>query len=209
MVASVQELMAQQAVAAVKVTGAHHSSWNGSVTELPVDDPRRGVVGPDQSLRYHPVSVIAVLQDMFDRAGQQRDLETLKAYRQALRAVFHENIHLLAAAGTSYASALDAYYRPANQVLEEAVTELHTQNALDDYIDELGLEAIAPGIKAVRTEPEYQEYLPAAKNFSQALGSRAKLSGAKVIHRIAVVNAAEKFRVAASGSRQPCARPLP
>jgi hypothetical protein len=189
--------MAEQARAAVKVTGAHHSSWNKLVELLEPDDKRTGVVQWDHTIQYHPQHVVAVLQEMFDRAGQQHDDETLKRYREALRVVFHENVHLLAAAGTSHAMAVDAYQVPANQVLDEATTEIETQNQLDDYIRELGLEAIAPRITKVRTEATYGQYVPAVREFSEALGRRAELEGSEVIRQMAVVNAENKYRVAA------------
>ncbi|GAB2681801.1 hypothetical protein [Kribbella swartbergensis] len=197
MVASYAQLTEEQARAAVKVTGAHHSSWNQKVELLAPEDKRRGLVKWDHTIQYHPQHVVEVLEEMFDRAGQRHDEETLKRYREALRVVFHENVHLLAAAGTSHALGVDAYQEPANQVLEEATTELAAQNALDDYIRELDLEAIAPGITAVRTEPAYGQYVPAVKQFGDALGRRAGVDGAEVVRRMAVVNAENKFRVAA------------
>src|SRR5690349_18396766 len=140
--------------------GAHHSSWNGSVALLPEDSSRKGNVSWDHTINYHP-SVVSDLREMFATAGQQHDQATLQRYREALRVVFHENIHLLAARGTSHAMGADAYQQPHNQVVEEATTELATQQALNEYIRELGLEQIAPGISDVRTAPAYGEYVPA------------------------------------------------
>ena len=197
MVSSFPQLMAAQAQAAVKVLGAHHSSWNKSYELLAADDKRRGLVRWDHRIEYHPQHVVAVLQDMFDRAGQRHDEETLRQYREALRVVFHENIHLLTAAGTSYGMAVDAYQEPSNKVLEEATTELATQEALDEYIDELDLEAIAPGITGVRTGRAYGQYVPAVEVFGQAVADSAELSAREVIRRLAVVNPENKFRVAA------------
>jgi hypothetical protein len=196
-VSSFPQLMAAQAQAAVKVLGAHHSSWNKSYELLAMDDKRRGLVRWDHTIEYHPQHVVATLQEMFDRAGQRHEDDTLRRYREALRVVFHENIHLLAAAGTSYGMAVDAYQEPANKVLEEATTELATQEALDAYINELDLEAIAPGITSVRTGRAYGQYIPAVEVFGEAVADSAKLSAREVIRQLAVVNPENKFRVAA------------
>ena len=198
MVASFDELMAEQARAAVKVTGAHHSSWNRRVETLSPDDPRWGLACWDHTIKYHPEHVIATLQDMFNRAGQQHDDATLHRYREALRVVLHENIHLLTAAGTSHAMGFVAYdTEPAHEVLDEATTELAAQNMLNKYIAELGLEAIAPGISTVDTVADYREYTPAVERFARDLGVRAELAGDEVIRQMSVVNAEDKFGVAA------------
>ncbi len=177
MVSSFPQLMVAQARAAVKVLGAHHSSWNKSYELLAADDKRRGLVRWDHTIEYHPQHVVAVLQDMFDRAGQRHDEETLRQYREALRVVFHENIHLLTAAGTSYGMAVDAYQEPSNKVLEEATTELATQEALDEYIDELDLEAIAPGITDVRTGRAYGQSVRGGSRGCESRRARAHRGG--------------------------------
>ena len=189
--------MAEQARAAVAVTGAHHSSWNSLVKPLVQDDGQPGSVGWDNTIKYHAKLTVAVLQEMFDRAGQQHDEATLQRYREALRVVFHENIHLLAAAGTSLAMGCGAYQEPANEVLEEGTTELATQNALNQYIEVLDLETIAPGITAARTAPDYGAYTPAVKSFTDVLGDQTGLPGVEVIRRMAVVTTAHKLWVAA------------
>ncbi|MFI5691432.1 hypothetical protein ACIA58_06295 [Kribbella sp. NPDC051586] len=197
MVSSLAELMQVQADVTVAVMHAHHSSWNKRYEVLPHGGNQVSKVRWDGTILYHPQDVIEPLQEMFDRAYLQHDNETLDRYREALRTVFHENIHLLAGPGTSLTFPLDAYEGKAHKVFEEAVTERTTQNELNKYIDELGLEKIAPGVSAVQAPHAYGAYVPAVDAFLEAVGAEVGLEAAEVIQRMAVVNAAEKFPVAA------------
>jgi len=190
--------MAEQARAAVRVTDAHHSSWNRRVQPLPAQvDDRRAIARWDGTLQYDERRVTAPLREMFDNAGREQSRAVLGRYRAALKDVFHENIHLLAAAGTSHGMGHDAYQEEAVEVLDEAVTEAHSYNDLNAYIDVLGLEEIAPGISSVQYGQSYPQYMPAVETFANAVGRRSGLDGAEVIRRLAVVNAEDKFRVAA------------
>jgi hypothetical protein len=186
-----------QADVTVAVLGAHHSEWNQRYELLPHDDDRVGTVVWDGTIKYSPRDVIEPLQEMFDRAQLQHDTNTLEKYREAVRIVLHENIHLLAGQGTSLAFPLDAYEGKAHKALEEGLTELATHNQLNDYIEALDLERIAPGISRVQIPRVYAAYVPAVETLSKAIGSQVGLEPAEVVHRMAVVNAAEKFPVAA------------
>ena len=197
MITSFAELMRLQADLTVAVMRAHHSAWNKRYRVLPRGDDQVSKVTWDGTILYHPQDVIEPLQDMFDRAYLQHDDETLDRYREALRTLFHENIHLLAGPGTSLTFPLDDYEGKAYKVFEEGVTERATQNKLDNFIDELGLEQIAPGIKRRQSLQAYAAYTPAVDAFSTAVGADVGLDPSEVIHRIAVVNTAEKFKVAA------------
>lgn len=195
MVSSLAELMQVQADLAVAVMRAHHSSWNNRYEILPRD--RVSGVAWDGTIRYNPQDVIEPLQEMFDRASVQHDDQKLAEFREALRTVFHENIHLLAGPGTTLAFPLDAYEGKAHKVFEEGVTERATQNELNNYIDTLGLERIAPGIRGAQSPDAYAAYVPAVDEFSAAVGKDVGMDPADVVHQMAVVNAAEKFPVAA------------
>jgi len=198
-VSSYRELMAEQARAAIAISGADHTSWNGDVEPLPAPEGKtRGRARWHGTIEYHRIHVIRALEEMFDNAGQIQNDQKLQEYRDALGVVLHENVHLLAARGTSHGFGSDAYQEEAVQVLEEGVTEAYKQDLLNAYIDELGLEKIAPGIRRVRTvEDVYPAFVPAAKEFAGALERRAKLPDGEVLRRLAVVNAEDKFPVAA------------
>ncbi|WP_329004519.1 hypothetical protein OHA18_14115 [Kribbella sp. NBC_00709] len=197
MVSSFDELMQVQAAVTIAVLEAHHSSWNNKYEVLPHDTKQVSGVSWDGSIRYHPRDVIEPLREMFERAGQHHDSATLDRYREALRTVFHENIHLLAGPGTSLAFPLDAHDGNAHRTFEEAVTERATQNELNNFIARLGLERIAPGISTAQAPDAYGAYVPAVDTLSAAVGADVGLDAEGVIRRMAVVNAAEKFPVAA------------
>jgi hypothetical protein len=191
------ELMAGQARAAVAVSRAHHSSWNREVRPLPEGSGLvRALAKWDGAIEYRD-DVTRTLREMFAKAGQASATSELEQYRDAVGVVLHENVHLLAGRGTSHGMGAEAFQEGAVSTLDEGVTEAYKRIALDGYIDELGLERIAPGIKSVRADRSYPQYVPAAEVFAAAVGRRAELPRDEVLRRMAVVNCEEKFRVAA------------
>ncbi|WP_427887375.1 hypothetical protein ACQHIV_30895 [Kribbella sp. GL6] len=197
MVSSPAELMRVQADVAVATLRAHHSTWSKRYEVLPPIDELASKVTWDGTIEYNPIDVIDPVQEMFDRAGQQHDDRTLVRYREAIRTVLHENIHLMAGPGTTLVFPLDEYEGKAHKVFEEGVTERATRNELTNYIDALDLEQVAPGIRTANTQGAYAAYIPAVDEFSAAVGKNVGLEPAEVVHRMAVVNAAQKFPVAA------------
>jgi hypothetical protein len=197
-----RELTDQQAHAAVRISGAHHSSWNGRLAET---DPKRDVNGVarwDHTIEYNRARVIEPLQEMFQNARHyNQDPKTLKSYREALKTVLHENVHMLAGEGTQHAQAQQDFANKAGvKQVEEGFTELYSQKRLDAYIDDLGLEEIAPGIKQAQAGAAYKRYLPAAQTLADTIARNAQdenLNSDEVVRRIAVVTADQKFRVAA------------
>jgi hypothetical protein len=174
-VQSFDELMDRQADAALALSGADHSSW------------RRGQLGPtrrvdrgivlgtadwDGTLRYHYGEVVKPLQEMFARRGQELDPESLVRYRSALLIVLHENAHMMAPPGRDNGDERDSPLSPdaARKALEEGATEAWAVRNLDRYIDELGLEEVAPGIKGVTEISRYQHYMPAADVLAERIG---------------------------------------
>jgi hypothetical protein len=198
-VTSFRELMREQAKAAVRVSGAHHSSWNERLRSLPQSNESAGVAAWDHAIEYHSQRVDEPLQEMFRNARvHNQDRNVLRWYRDALRVVLHENVHMLASQGREHAQAQNAFqYTPGVRAMEEGISELYSHQMLNEYIDELGLEEIAPGIKDVRSGKVYQEYLPAAETFAEATGQRTGLTRDEMIERMAVVPADQKFTVVA------------
>ncbi|GAB2685590.1 hypothetical protein [Kribbella swartbergensis] len=188
-VRSFDELMDRQAEAALALSGADHSSW------------RRGRLGPtrtvdngivlgtadwDGTLRYHHDEVVKPLQEMFARQGQQLDAATLVRYRSALLVVLHENAHMLAPAGRDNGDERDTPLSPdaARSALEEGATEAWAVRNLDRYIDELGLEQVAPGIKSVTEVPRYQHYLPAVDVLTERIGDQSGVTRDEILRRM-------------------------
>jgi hypothetical protein len=198
-VSSYRELMAEQARAAVRVTGADHSSWNGKVGPTNPNESVDGLAEWDHTIRYSEANVSEPLQEMFSNArAHNQDRATLRSYRKALKTMLHENVHVLAARGSDHFQGQKEYNTPAGRIAEESFTELYSLKKLDDYIDDLGLEEIAPGIKDVPTAEIYRRYLPGAQAFADHIGNRSGVGSDEVIHRMAIVNAEQKFQVAAA-----------
>ncbi|WP_328525251.1 hypothetical protein [Kribbella sp. NBC_00359] len=197
-VTSYQELMAEQARSAVRVSGAHHSSWNGRHVAAAPERKVRGAVTWDNTIEYNDEKVNAPIKEMFANARvYNQDAETLQWYREAVKTVFHENTHLLAAEGSDHPDAMQAFKDPSVRALEEGVTEVHSYDNLNRYIDDLGLEEVAPGISSADADPSYRQFTPAARRFTEAIGRDTGLGSVEVVRRLAVVNAEQKFRVAA------------
>ncbi|MEV8377032.1 hypothetical protein AB0P21_30100 [Kribbella sp. NPDC056861] len=193
-----QELMAEQANAAVRISGAHHSSWNGRLDVTAPDRKVRGSVKWDNTIEYSDRLVNEPLREMFDNArSHNQDPQTLQSYREAVKTVLHENTHVLAAEGTQHSDAKDAFQNPSVRALEEGVTELYSYTNVDRYIDDLGLEEIAPGIGAADANRSYKQYVPAAETFTKGISRESGVDNDEVVRRLAVVNAEQKFRVAA------------
>ena len=199
-VTSYRELMAEQAKAAVRVADADHSSWNGQVVPAHPERKVRGAVKWDNTIEYNDERVTAPLKEMFANARvHNQDQETLQWYREALKTTLHENVHLLAGKGTEHSDAMLAFANaPGARPLEEGVTEVYSYNNLNAYIDDLGLEDITPGIRSAPADPSYRQFTPAAQTFANSIGRRSGVGGDEVIRRMAVVNAEQKFWVAAA-----------
>lgn len=197
-VSTYRELMAAQAGAAVRVSGADHSSWNGRVAVTAPERKVRGAVTWNNTIEYADEKTTAPLKEMFANARvYNQDPETLQSYREAVKTVFHENTHLLAAAGSNHSDAQQAFQDPSVRALEEGITEVHSYDNLNRYIDDLGLEDVAPGISSAEANPSYREYTPAARRFAADIGRQTGLESGDVVRQLAVVNAEQKFRVAA------------
>ncbi|MET7281969.1 hypothetical protein ABZS29_27300 [Kribbella sp. NPDC005582] len=197
-VTTYNQLMVEQARAAIRVAGAHHSSWNGKIGVTPPEDNAHGVAEWNHTITYADRSVKAPLQEMFENARvYNQDPETLRSYREAVKTVHHENTHMLAAEGTEHSDGAAPFQNLPEQALEEGITEVHSYDNLNEYIDELGLEEIAPGIKTAEARSSYPHYTPAARRFAEGIGRETGVEPAEVARRLAIVNAGEKFRTAA------------
>ena len=180
-VTSYQGLMAEQDRAAVRVSGAHHSSWNRRYGVTAPERKVRGAVSWDNTIEYSDEKVTAPLKEMFANARvYNQDAETLQSYREAVKTVFHENTHLLAGEGTDHKDAMQAFKDPSVRALEEGITEVHSYDNLNTYIDDLGLEEVAPGIKSAAANPSYRQFTPAARRFTEAIGRETGLDSEEV-----------------------------
>ncbi|MFC0624949.1 hypothetical protein [Kribbella deserti] len=195
---SYDELMAQQHHAAVAITGAHHSNWNGKIG--PTRQVENGVIlgtaSWDGGVLYDDKYVTEPLKQMYEHKGVQQDPATVLAYRNALKTVLHENSHMLSAEGTSHADAMQAFQNPPVRAIEEGVTEAWSYANLDLYIDKLDLEKIAPGLKEVQGRQSYPQFAPAANALATRISEVSGVDSNEVLRQMNVVNAAEKWPVA-------------
>lgn len=188
-VRSFDQLMDRQADAALALSGAHHSSWKrGRLGQTRKVD--RGIVlgtaDWDGTLRYDYGEVVKPLQDMFAQQGRQASAEDLVRYRSALLVVLHENAHMLAPEGRDNGDERDTPLSPdaARKGLEEGATEAWAYRNLDRYIDELGLEDVAPGLKSVTAISRYQHYLPAADVLAERIGEYAGVGRDEILRQM-------------------------
>ena len=149
---SLEELIEAARDAAVTVSGADHSNWSGQLQNarhirgMPV----AGEATWGHGLRLDYGYVMAPLRQMYANPGVRHDAATLLKYRRAVETLFHEHVHLLSAHGTDHTEAEPYMRQPSVQALEEGVTEAYAFAKLNDFIDELGIEQIAPAIKERR-----------------------------------------------------------
>ncbi|MFF0266463.1 hypothetical protein [Kribbella sp. NPDC004536] len=200
-VTTFRELMREQANAAVRVSGAHHSSWNRRLgAPIARGSKLGGTANWDNSISYNPAHVDERLQEMFrNNRVHNQDPAELRGYRDAMRVVLHENVHMLSSEGRDHAQSYPAFaHTPGVRPLEEGVTELYSHQVLDEYIEDLGINDVAPGIEKVRSPQVYKEFTPAAEGFAETVGQKAGMDGKDVIAALAVVPADQKFQVAAA-----------
>ena len=188
---SLEELIEAARDVAVTVSGADHSNWSGQLQNA---RHIRGmhVVGEatwGQGLRLDYAYVMAPLRQMYADPGMQHDQETLLRYRRALETLFHEHVHLLSAHGTNHTEA-EPYMRHASvQAFEEGVTEAYAFTKLNDFIDELGVGRVAPGIEDT---PIYDALTSGALEVTKLVDRISSdvpgLDAAEVLRRLAVLN---------------------
>lgn len=199
-VRTLREFDREQAHAALRVSGADRTSWNGRLRDTTqAEGDVRGVADWDGTIAYNPTSVSEPLDQMFQYARHHnQDPATLDSYKSAVKTRLHENTHMLAAAGSDHRQAQHAYLNGSGaKQIEEGVTELFSQQELNNYIDDLGLEEIAPGIKKANAAVAYKKYLPAVQNIADTIGRDSGLGREQVVRQLASVTADQKFRTAA------------
>jgi hypothetical protein len=187
-----EELIEAGRDAAVTVSGADHSNWSGQLqnTRHIRGMQSAGETTWGQGLRLDYSYVMAPLRQMY----AEPDAASLPKYRRALETLFHEHVHLLSAHGSDHTE-VEPYMRHATvQLLEEGVTEAYAFTKLDDFIDELGIERIAPGIMDTSTDDALTpEALALTDLAGQVTADLPDLDGAEVLRRLAVLNPRDKW----------------
>jgi hypothetical protein len=201
-----QDLMAWQAAAAVRISRAEQSHWNGRGYAM--EGGGLGAAAWDGSISYDNAKVITPLRQMMYHAGQQHDPQTLQTYREAIQTVLHENSHMLSRRGETRMESAPVANDPHIASLEEGVAEAWSRAHVNDYIHELGLERVAPGISGTVERDAYPQYTPAVNALCQGLGNEMGVSGDEVLRRLNNETAKSKWPTVAdmvmdsSGLRQ-------
>ncbi|MFZ0216784.1 MAG: hypothetical protein WAM30_12695, partial [Candidatus Dormiibacterota bacterium] len=197
-VASVSDLLRRQAKDALQITGAASSAWNGKTRWLPrpgseAEPP--GVVGVaewDGTIYYDRRYVLEPLAELFERPSGTRSAIAGYRAKNALAVVLHENCHLLAADPRDHAATREAW-NWSTVVLEEGVTEAYSSRHLNDYVDRLGLERRAPGIRELEAETTYPLFVPAVTTLARGVGRLTDQSGDEVLRRLVIEAGGKKY----------------
>lgn len=179
---SLDALLERSGEAALSLSGAGQSAWNGKVVET--TGTVFGLAHWDGTLYLDRDYILDPLRSMCERAGEDRPLPTLVRYREALATLLHEHAHFLGPAGATQEAARGAFTQPGSRQLEEGVTEAWTQDHLNEYLTQLGLDKVAPGIEDVRATGYYAAFVPAVRMLATDLESRTTLSSGEVLRTL-------------------------
>ncbi|MEV6416406.1 hypothetical protein [Kribbella sp. NPDC051718] len=173
MIASLEDLLEQHAWAALRISGADQTAWNGEIVEA--GEGILGLAHWDGTLHLDREYILDPLRDLYERAGEPRSEAELLRCREALVTLLHEQSHFLGPADATQEAARAAFKLPGGRALEEGVAEAWALDRLNDYIRELDIDKVAPGILHVRSEPSYAAFVPAVRLLASDLD---RLSGA-------------------------------
>ncbi|WP_020386791.1 hypothetical protein [Kribbella catacumbae] len=180
MITSREGLLEQHAWAALRISGADQTAWSGEIVEA--GEGILGLAHWDGTLHLDRACILEPLRDLYDRGGEPRTDAELIRYREALVTLLHEQSHFLGPVGASQEAARAAFKLPGSRALEEGVAELWAHDHLNDYIHELGIEKVAPGITEVRSEPSYAAFVPAVRLFTADLDRQAGAPAGETLH---------------------------
>jgi hypothetical protein len=196
-VRTLAELLDRQAGEAVAIGGADRSCWNGRIEWLPrpgSDDPP-GVVGIadwDGTICLSRKHVLRPLNRLFGAEPAALSTRQLLEAKLAVSVLLHENNHLLVSGGQRHEDTEEAWEWPM-VVLEEGVTEAVTHVHLDDYIERLGLDRLAPGLRDVEVPATYPAYVPAVEALARGVGHLTGRPPDEVLRRLNAQSGAAKY----------------
>ena len=174
------EFLARHAEAALAVSGADQTAWNGQIVEA--GEGILGLAHWDGTLHLDRQCILEPLRELYLHAGDPQSDAALIRYREALVTILHEQSHFLGPAGATQEAARLAFKQPGSRALEEGVAEAWSHVNLDDYLTELGIDDLAPGITEVAAEPSYQAFVPAVMILTADLDHRAGLPPGTALH---------------------------
>lgn len=152
-----------------------------------------GLAAWDGTLYLDEQFINEPLRRMFDAPGTRHDVPTLRRFRFALSEMFHQQSHFLATEGTTYADSAAAFLDPVVRLLELGVTAAWTAKHLDEYLENLGIPEIAPGIDQVELPVGYPAYVPAVEALTAGLGELTRQPADEVLRRLNGATPAQKL----------------
>jgi hypothetical protein len=179
---SLLELLARHAQAALQVSGADQTAWNGQVVEA--GEGILGLAGWDGTLHLDREGILEPLREMYRHSGEPQSDGTLVRYREALATMLHEQSHFLGPAGATQEAAQAAFKQLGSRALEEGVAEAWAHDRLNEYLARLGIDVVAPGITDVRSDPSYQAFVPAVRVLTSDLERRAGLPSGELLRAL-------------------------
>jgi hypothetical protein len=197
-----QDLMNRQAEAAIAVTGAPATMWTGrysSRTQQVQFDlgTQIAMVTWDGDIEYDATAVIQPIWRMCRWAGRTIEDYHLRLIKEAFRHVLHENLHAVNKPGRTVRDQKEAFQNPANRALEEGLTELAARRFLNDYLRELGVVDLAPGILTANAPAEgtYPHFVPAVEVLVERLGERTGLGEEEILRRLVTIDSESRWQV--------------
>ncbi|WBQ05560.1 hypothetical protein [Kribbella sp. CA-293567] len=180
MITSFEGLLEQHASAALRVSGADQSSWSGEIVEA--GEGILGLAHWDGTLHLDREFILDPLRELYARAGEPRGDAELLRYREALVTLLHEQSHFLGPAGATQKAARTAFSLPGGRALEEGVAEAWAHDHLNEYLRDLEIDKVAPGILDVRCEPSYAAFVPAVRLLTTDLDQQAAAPPGEALH---------------------------
>jgi hypothetical protein len=191
---SLAGLLEQHARAALQLSQAEQTAWNGKVVEA--GEGILGLAHWDGTLHLDRECILEPLQEMYERSGEPRSDPDLIRCREALVTLLHEQSHFLGPSGATQEAARSAFRLLGSRHLEEGVAEAWAHDHLDDYIRRLGIDKVAPGITEVRSEASYPAFVPAVRLFTADLDRQAGLPAGESLNLLNRQTAEGQWRAA-------------
>ena len=188
-----EHVLMRQADAAIQISGADTSSWDGNIDQFRPTLALKGASGlawPNGRIQYKTDEVQRPIQAAMSR-GRLLDERTARDARTALYMILHENTHMLAREGRPFRGCRIHLFHELS--VEEGVTDLFAHVNLDRYVHALGINTVAPGILGTRHRPSYPGYIAMVNGVLTAASEVTGSSRRAILGQLATVNAQDKW----------------
>lgn len=188
-----EHVLIRQADAAIRISGADSSSWDGNLDQFRPTLAVKGASGlawPNGRIQYRTDQVQWPIRAAVSR-GRLLDDRTATNARMALYVILHENTHMLAREGRPFRGCRLHLFHEIS--VEEGVTDLFAHANLDRYVHALGLHTVAPGILGTRHRPSYPGYVAMVNGLLTGVSDVTGSSRRTILGQLATVNPQDKW----------------